>query len=60
MKKTNYQYRVNNHPYSGYFKTKRKAIKWYNNHGKKLAKMFNRELVLTENNRQESDKLDQI
>jgi len=47
MKKTNYQYRVDNHPYSGYFKTKRKAIKWYNNHGKKLAKMFNRELVLT-------------
>lgn len=58
MKKTNYQYRVDKHPYSGYFKTKRKAIKWYNNHGKKLAKMFNRELVLTENNRWESDKLD--
>lgn len=46
MKKINYQYIVKKHPYSGYFKSKRKAIKWYNNYGKKLSKMFNRELVL--------------
>ena len=32
--------------YSPTYKTKEKALDWYNNFGKKLEKMFNRELIL--------------
>lgn len=32
--------------YSGTYKTKKEALDWYNNFGKKLENMFNRKLVL--------------
>ena len=41
-----YNSRGNLEEYSRYYRTKREAVNWYNNHGKWLEKHFNRKLIL--------------